>query len=177
MRDDLVARRQRYIQRQIEFDKRAVNVKFTGQAPAGTGPRNRHGLPQLPVGQHAVMNWPVLDLGDQPDVSRAEWTLEIGGLVDHPLTFTWDDFMAVPHDHAEAVRVEGRQVDPQDRVSRGGSQGLLGSARVLELRRALVQRSLCDVETSRSNAEVAKDAKEDRISLRPWRPLRSRAPS
>ena len=96
MRDDLVARRQRYIQRQIEFDKRAVNVKFTGQAPEGTGPRNRHGLPQLPVGQHAVMNWPVLDLGDQPDVSRAEWTLEIGGLVDHPLTLTWDDFMALP---------------------------------------------------------------------------------
>ena len=25
-------------------------------------------MPQLPVGQHEVKNWPVLDLGEQPDV-------------------------------------------------------------------------------------------------------------
>jgi len=96
MNDDLVARRQRYIERQIALDTRAVNVKFTGQVPEGSGPRNRHGMPQLPVGQHAVKNWPVLDVGEQPEVSQAAWTLEVDGLVDHPFTLTWAEFMALP---------------------------------------------------------------------------------
>src|SRR5262245_41553406 len=48
----------------------------------------------------------------------------------------------MPDDHAEAVCVEGHQVDSQDRVPREGSEGLLGRARLLELRRALVQRSV-----------------------------------
>ena len=79
--DDLVERRQQYIQRQIALDKSAVNVAFTGQQPEGSGPRNRHGMPQLPVGQHEVKNWPVLDLGEQPDDPARRWTLEIAGLV------------------------------------------------------------------------------------------------
>jgi len=93
---DLVERRQRYITRQIALDKSAVNVQFTGQRPQGTGPANRHGMPQLPVGQHVVRNWPVLDLGEQPDVSTDEWKLEIGGLVASPLTLKWNDFLALP---------------------------------------------------------------------------------
>ena len=94
--DDLVERRRKYIQRQIELDKSAVNVAFAGRAPEGTGRRNRHGMPQLPVGQHAVKNWPVLDLGEQPSVSLAEWRLEVTGHVAHPFTLTWDDFLALP---------------------------------------------------------------------------------
>ena len=43
-----------------------------------------------------MANWPVLDLGDQPDLSRDRWTLKIGGLVDNPVTLTWKDFMALP---------------------------------------------------------------------------------
>jgi len=96
MSDDLVARRQKYIERQIALDKGAVNVTFSGRAAEGSGPRNRHGLPQLPVGQHAVKNWPVLDLGEQPIVPEAAWRLEIGGLVDRPFTLTWDELMALP---------------------------------------------------------------------------------
>ena len=93
---DLVERRLKYIQRQIELDKGAVNVKFRGTPPEGEGPANRHGMPRLPVGQHEVKNWPVLDLGEQPQVSPAEWKLEIGGLAENPFTLTWDQFLALP---------------------------------------------------------------------------------
>jgi DMSO/TMAO reductase YedYZ molybdopterin-dependent catalytic subunit len=93
---DLVERRQRYIQRQLALDTGAVNVRFRGQPPQGTGSPNRHGMPRLPVGQHAVKNWPVLDLGEQPVVERSAWTLEVGGLVDNPVTLDWDAFMALP---------------------------------------------------------------------------------
>jgi DMSO/TMAO reductase YedYZ molybdopterin-dependent catalytic subunit len=95
-RADLVERRRRYIQRQIELDKGAVDVRFRGQRPQGTGPTNRHGMPQLPVGQHVVKNWPVLDLGEQPDVDLATWKLEVGGLVENPLALDWQAFMALP---------------------------------------------------------------------------------
>lgn len=92
----LVERRLKYIQRQIELDKGDVNVSVRGAAPQGDGPVNRHGMPQLPVGQHEVKNWPVLDLGEQPQVSREEWKLEVGGLVDNPFSLTWDQFLALP---------------------------------------------------------------------------------
>jgi DMSO/TMAO reductase YedYZ molybdopterin-dependent catalytic subunit len=95
-KDDLVERRRRYIQRQIELDKGAVNVRFAGQRPEGSGPANRHGMPRLPVGQHEVKNWPVLDLGDQPAVPHDSWKLEVAGLVDHPFTLTWPQFLALP---------------------------------------------------------------------------------
>jgi len=94
-RPGLVARRLDYIKRQIALDK-GVNVRFRGQAPQGSGPANRHGMPRLPVGQHEVKNWPVLDLGEHPDVPLDAWRLDVGGLVDHPFTLTWQDFLALP---------------------------------------------------------------------------------
>jgi len=93
---DLVERRRRYIQRQIELNRGDVNVRFRGQPPQGSGPGNRHGMPRLPVGQHEVRNWPVLDLGDLPEIDLATWRLEVGGLVENPLTFTWEQFHALP---------------------------------------------------------------------------------
>ena len=94
--NNLVERRRRYIQRQIKIDKGAVNVKFAGMQPKGSGAPNRHGMPKLPVGQHEVNNWPVLDLGEQPHVPTAEWKLDVGGLVDNPFTLNWDQFLALP---------------------------------------------------------------------------------
>jgi DMSO/TMAO reductase YedYZ molybdopterin-dependent catalytic subunit len=94
-RPDLVERRQRYIKWQIELDKRAVNVQLAGE-PRGTGPTNRHGMPKLPIGQHEVKNWPVLDLGEQPHVTFDAWKLEIGGMVDNPFTLSWQRFLDLP---------------------------------------------------------------------------------
>jgi DMSO/TMAO reductase YedYZ molybdopterin-dependent catalytic subunit len=93
---DLVQRRLKYIERQIQLDKGAVNVKFHGQRPEGSGAPNRDGMPRLPVGQHEVKNWPVLDLGEVPDVPLDTWRLEVGGLVENPLTLTWPDLLALP---------------------------------------------------------------------------------
>jgi len=95
-KDDLVERRQKYIQRQIELDRKAVNVDLAGRRPQGTGPANRHGMPQLPVGQHEVKNWPVLDLGVQPAVTLETWKLEVGGFVDNPFILNWKQFLALP---------------------------------------------------------------------------------
>jgi DMSO/TMAO reductase YedYZ molybdopterin-dependent catalytic subunit len=92
---DLVSRRLEYIKRQIALDK-GVNVRFRGQPPAGSGPANRHGMPQLPVGQHEVKNWPVLDLGEHPSIDLDEWRLEVGGHVEHPFTLTWQEFLELP---------------------------------------------------------------------------------
>ena len=95
-KDDLVERRRRYIERQIQMDKSAVNVDFGGKRPEGIGAPNRHGMPKLPVGQHEVKNWPVLDLGEQPQVSIDAWKLEVGGLVENPFTLTWQQFLELP---------------------------------------------------------------------------------
>jgi DMSO/TMAO reductase YedYZ molybdopterin-dependent catalytic subunit len=92
---DLVARRLDYIKRQIALDK-GVDVQFRGQPPKGSGLANRHGMPQLPEGQHEVKNWPVLDLGDQPDIELRDWRLHVIGHCENPFTLTWDDFLQLP---------------------------------------------------------------------------------
>jgi DMSO/TMAO reductase YedYZ molybdopterin-dependent catalytic subunit len=73
-----------------------VNVDVRARAPQGTGPANRHGMPRLPVGQHEVRNWPVLDLGSMPEISLSTWRLEIAGDVHNRVTLTWDEFLALP---------------------------------------------------------------------------------
>ena len=95
-RPDLVSKRLAYIERQKKLHAETVNVDVRGRSPEGSGPANRDGMPKLPVGQHVVPNWPVLDLGDVPDISRSAWRLEIAGDVHNPMTLTWDDFMALP---------------------------------------------------------------------------------
>lgn len=51
---------------------------------------------RLPPGQRLVTDWPVLDLGVQPDVTPANWRLRIEGLVAAPVRLTLDEFRALP---------------------------------------------------------------------------------
>lgn len=51
---------------------------------------------RLPPGQRLVRDWPVLDLGDQPHIRPEDWSLQVSGLVENPLRWTWDDFRAQP---------------------------------------------------------------------------------
>ena len=64
--------------------------------PMGSGEINRHGMPQLPVGQTKTIKWPVLDLGFKPDISHQKWKLTIDGEVENPVTLSWEDFMNLP---------------------------------------------------------------------------------
>lgn len=92
----LVERRLRYLERQRALQREAAARDARVASPLGTGPANRHGLPQLPVGQRRVPNWPVLDLGDTPDVPLDRWRLEVSGACEHPLSLTWSEFLALP---------------------------------------------------------------------------------
>ena len=61
-----------------------------------TGKAGNPETDRLPPGQRLVENWPVLDLGIQPDVPKADWQLVIDGSVDNPVTWDWATFMAQP---------------------------------------------------------------------------------
>ncbi|MGY3212615.1 sulfite oxidase-like oxidoreductase [Mucilaginibacter sp. HD30] len=64
--------------------------------PKGTGQPNRHGMPALPIGQTKTVKWPVLDLGYHPNITPERWRLTIDGAVEHPVTLTWKDLLALP---------------------------------------------------------------------------------
>jgi DMSO/TMAO reductase YedYZ molybdopterin-dependent catalytic subunit len=64
--------------------------------PQGTGALNRHGMPSVPVGQVVTVKWPVLDLGVEPEIPLSDWRLILDGAVEHPVTLSWEDFMALP---------------------------------------------------------------------------------
>jgi len=51
---------------------------------------------RLPPGQHEVKNWPVLDLGVQPDIAREKWHLRVDGLVQSKIVWRYPDFLAQP---------------------------------------------------------------------------------
>jgi DMSO/TMAO reductase YedYZ molybdopterin-dependent catalytic subunit len=51
---------------------------------------------RLPPGQRLVTNWPVLDLGIQPDVTKSEWRLTVDGAVANPVEWDWAALMAQP---------------------------------------------------------------------------------
>src|SRR4051812_678647 len=63
-----------------------------------TGRIARQESERLPPGQHLVKNWPVLDLGRQPDIGLHRWKLATDGLVERPLTLDWDGFVALPQE-------------------------------------------------------------------------------
>ena len=64
-------------------------AKKRGDTPA---PRSGE---RLPPGQHEVTNFPVLDMGIHPEISREEWKLTLRGHVENPVTLDWEQFMAL----------------------------------------------------------------------------------
>ena len=60
-----------------------------------TGRVSRPETERLPPGQHLVKNWPVLDLGEQPQVSLSSWRLDVFGFVENRLSLDWAAFQAM----------------------------------------------------------------------------------
>lgn len=51
---------------------------------------------RLPPGQVRTRKWPVLHYGSVPKIATDAWRLEIRGLVDRPLAFSWEEFKGLP---------------------------------------------------------------------------------
>jgi DMSO/TMAO reductase YedYZ molybdopterin-dependent catalytic subunit len=62
---------------------------LTGQSDAGHTRR-------LPPGQRKVVDWPVLDLGVVPSLSTGDWHFSADGVVERPVKWSWDEFLAQP---------------------------------------------------------------------------------
>lgn len=51
---------------------------------------------RLPPGQHETEEFPVLSKGETPDWEPESWTFSVEGAVDQHLTYTWEEFCALP---------------------------------------------------------------------------------
>ncbi len=51
---------------------------------------------RLPPGQRLVRDWPVLDLGAEPNVTPQKFRLDVDGPVENRLSLSLDEFMALP---------------------------------------------------------------------------------
>jgi DMSO/TMAO reductase YedYZ molybdopterin-dependent catalytic subunit len=51
---------------------------------------------RLPPGQRQVKDWPVLDLGQQPNVTAEKFRLDLDGAVENPTSLTLAQFLALP---------------------------------------------------------------------------------
>ena len=79
------------------FESRMAGTpSLSDDAPMGTGDTNRHGMPQLPIGQYETTKWPVLDLGMKPLIETDKWRLALDGAVANPTELTWQDLLALP---------------------------------------------------------------------------------
>src|SRR5438552_4707097 len=61
-----------------------------------TGRIARAAEQRLPPGQHLTRDWPVLDLGLTPAISREHWRLDVFGAVEHPIFWDFEQFTAQP---------------------------------------------------------------------------------
>ncbi|RAU22660.1 sulfite oxidase-like oxidoreductase [Paramagnetospirillum kuznetsovii] len=51
---------------------------------------------RLPPGQRETADFPVLDLGEAPNMLPRDWSMTVGGQVDNPIRWDWAAFMAQP---------------------------------------------------------------------------------
>jgi DMSO/TMAO reductase YedYZ molybdopterin-dependent catalytic subunit len=51
---------------------------------------------RVPPGQYVTPDFPVLSIGPTPRVSLDEWDFTIRGAVDEPVSWTWEELVALP---------------------------------------------------------------------------------
>ena len=79
--------------------KMAATPSLADDRPQGSGTKNRHGMPKLPVGQTVTKKWPILDLGGAPRVTAKTWSLTVDGACTKPLTLSFTELMALEQVH------------------------------------------------------------------------------
>lgn len=73
----------------------AAKEKWARERRLITGTMDEAHEHRLPPGQREVKNWPVLDLGVQPDLVKEDWKLSIDGLVENPVSLTLVQLIAL----------------------------------------------------------------------------------
>jgi DMSO/TMAO reductase YedYZ molybdopterin-dependent catalytic subunit len=69
-----------------------------------TGRRRQGGDPsRVPPGQYVTTDFPVLSAGPTPHTPLDEWSFTISGQVGEPVSWPWDEFLALP---SETVTVD-----------------------------------------------------------------------
>jgi DMSO/TMAO reductase YedYZ molybdopterin-dependent catalytic subunit len=53
---------------------------------------------RVPPGQYVVLDFPVLSAGPTPRTDLDGWTFTIDGAVDEPLTWSWEELLALPQE-------------------------------------------------------------------------------
>ena len=69
--------------------------KWAGEGRLLTG-KTAAPAERLPPGQRLVENWPVLDLGIQPEIPVHAWRLFVDGAVENPVQMKWGEFTDLP---------------------------------------------------------------------------------
>jgi DMSO/TMAO reductase YedYZ molybdopterin-dependent catalytic subunit len=64
--------------------------------------RERAAADRLPPGQYLTEKWPVLHHGSVPRVDLATWNLQITGLVEQPLRFSYRELQQLPRKTVQA---------------------------------------------------------------------------
>src|SRR3954469_22858284 len=59
------------------------------------GRRRQMESARVPPGQHVVDEFPVLSVGSTLHRPLDAWVLQISGAVDEPVSWTWDEFLAL----------------------------------------------------------------------------------
>ncbi len=80
-----------------ENNKKLVNAKLSIASKGENSSHVERSTDRLPPGQTLAKGWPVLDLGIQPEISRAEWQLEISGAAEKQ-SIDWQAFENLPQE-------------------------------------------------------------------------------
>lgn len=82
--------------------KRRLIERFRRDEYGQFQPTTLHTTPEeraakrLPDGQHLTKGFPILDLGVRPDLSPANWRLQVWGEVENPVSLTWEQWKQLP---------------------------------------------------------------------------------
>jgi DMSO/TMAO reductase YedYZ molybdopterin-dependent catalytic subunit len=75
----------------------AISRGFRGRRRVDVDPA------RVPPGQYVTRDFPVLSAGPTPHSSLTEWDFTIRGLIDQPVSWTWEEFLALP---SETITVD-----------------------------------------------------------------------